>query len=89
MAVKITGYGIFTSTGGNKCIQCGVRMRKGLPYLSPVTGKRTIRELKGKSICVSCIGELSDNVTSAISKLDDSELDLYEKKRFLEHLDKD
>lgn len=85
MAIKITGYGIFKSTGGNKCIQCGVRMRKGLPYMSPVTGKKSIRELKGKSICVSCISELSAKVTVGVSS--DKELDLYEKKRFLQHLE--
>ena len=87
--IKITGYGIFQSTGGNKCIQCGVRMRKGLPYLSPVTGKKTIRELKGKSICVACIDELSQKVTVSVESLDAKELELYQSKRFLHHLDKD
>jgi len=89
MSAKITGYGIFKSTGGNKCIQCGVRMRKGLPYMSPVTGKRIIRELKGKSLCVSCINDMSEKVTVQLSELDEKELDLYNKKRFLHHLDKD
>ena len=85
--IKITGYGIFISTGGNKCVQCQTRMRKGLPYMSPVTGKKNPRELKGKSICVSCISELTTNVEEKLG--DKKGLDLFEKRRFLEHLDKD
>ena len=88
MAIKITGYGIFTSTGGNKCIQCQTRMRKDMPYMSPVTGKRVIRELKGKSLCVSCMLELAGNITTKIRN-DERGVDLYEKRRFIEHLDKD
>jgi hypothetical protein len=87
MSSKTTGYGIFKSTGGNRCIQCGIRMRKGLPYMSPVRGKRIIREIKGKSICVSCIKELAEKVAVNLTAINDKELDLYEKRRFLSHLD--
>jgi len=83
--VKITGYRIFRSTGGNKCVQCKTRMRKGLPYLSPVTGKNVVRELKGKSICISCIQELTDNIDEKMNGEEDS-LKKYEQRRFLEHL---
>jgi hypothetical protein len=89
MATKITGYRIFTSTGGNTCVQCKVRMRKGLPYLSPITGKRVIRELKGKSVCIACVQELADSATTMLSQCDERDVDKYQAKRFLEHLDKE
>jgi hypothetical protein len=83
--MKISGYKIYKSSGGNKCIQCGTRMHKGLPYLSPVTGKKEPREMKGKSICISCIRELTEVVDR---KSDDAtdKIERYEQRRFLEHL---
>ena len=89
MASKITGYGVFRSSGGNKCIHCNTRMRKGLPYLSPVRGKRVIRELKGKSICVSCIKVIVDSVDAKLLECGKNSLEKFEQRRFLEHLDKD
>ena len=89
MATKITGYGVFKSSGGNKCIHCNTRMRKGLPYLSPITGKRVIRELKGKSICVSCIKMVVENVDTKLQDCGIKSLEKFEQRRFLEHLDKD
>ena len=85
MATKVTGYRISTSTGGNTCVQCGTRMRKGLPYLTPVRGKRVVREIAGKSICVSCIQELMVKTDTELEGKDKS-LDLYQKKRFIDHL---
>jgi hypothetical protein len=81
MATKITGYKVSLSTGGNTCVQCGTRMRKGLPYLAPVRGKRVIHELVGKSICVSCIKELMERTDQELEGKEQS-LDYYEKKRF-------
>lgn len=57
--------------------------------MSPITGKRKIRELKGKSICVACITELTTNVERKINECGEKEVSQYEKRRFLEHLDKD
>lgn len=87
MAIKITGYRIYKSSGGNTCIQCGTRMRKGLPYMSPVTGKKNPRELRGKSICVACIGSLTGEVDRRVNECGEKEIDRYQKRRFLEHFD--
>ena len=84
--VKITGYKTFISTGGNKCIQCNTRMAKGLPYIAPVSGKRVVKELTGKSICISCIEELSKRVDSNLDKSNEKQLERYETRRFLENL---
>lgn len=88
MAIKITGYGVYLSSGGNKCVQCGTRMRKGLPYLAPIRGKRVIHEVQGRSICISCIEHLTEDVNKS---LQGKELDIerYERRRFMEHMDKD
>jgi len=86
---KIKGYGVFISSGGNTCVQCGVRMRKGLPYMSPVKGVKTVKELKGKSICITCIEELTDKVAKELKKVGESELDKYNTRRFMEHFDKE
>ena len=86
MATKITGYQVSLSSGGNKCLQCGTRMRKGLPYLTPVRGKRVLHELVGKSICVSCIKVLVEEVEGKLEGKEKS-LDYYEKKRFVDFLD--
>lgn len=86
MAKKITGYKIYKSSGGNTCIQCDTRMSKGLPYMSPVTGKRKIKKLTGKSICITCI---KDIYNIAIDKVSDKKkaVERYQTRRFLEHLD--
>lgn len=88
MATKVTGYRIFTSTGGNVCIQCKVRMRKGLPYIAPITGKRKERQLTGKSLCMTCVNELHDSMTKTTQVLQ-AEIERYERRRFLTHLDKE
>ena len=80
---------MFISTGGNTCVQCKVRMRKGLPYVSPVKGKFKVHQLKGKSLCIACLLELYNNAQGLLKECDDKELDLFQSKRFLEHLDKD
>ena len=89
MAPKITGYRMFKSSGGNSCVQCKTRMRKGLPYLSPIKGKHVIHELKGKSICIACLLELYNNAQGILSGCEDKELDKFQARRFLEHLDKE
>lgn len=86
MAIKITGYRIFKSSGGNKCIQCNTRMRKELTYLSPIKGKRIVHQLTSKSICLPCLEELVDNAKRMTDPLT---IEKYEKRRFLEHLDKE
>ncbi|MCP3686743.1 MAG: hypothetical protein GY861_29240 [bacterium] len=86
MADKLTGYKVFVSSGGNTCLGCGTRMRKGLPYIAPISGKRVIREKTGKSICITCISELTEKM-DVIAEA--SELEIYERRRFLEHMDKE
>lgn len=86
MASKITSYKTFISSGGNTCRVCGTRMRKGLTYVAPVSGKRVVTEKRGNSICVTCINELAGKVNTDI---DAKELEIYERRRFLEHLDKE
>lgn len=85
MSTKITGYGIFKSSGGNTCIQCKIRMRKGLPYMSPVKGKKNPRELKGKSICATCMSEIINNMEAKIKECGTGEIEKYERRRFMEH----
>lgn len=89
MANKLTGYNVFKSSGGNTCVCCGTRMRKELPYLAPISGKRVIREMRGKAICVSCVRDMNNLIDSKLSELDPKELETYERRRFLEHMDKE
>lgn len=89
MASKITNYKVFISSGGNTCVSCGTRMRKGLPYVAPVSGKRVIREKRGKALCVTCVKSLDDMLDSKLSELEPKELETYERRRFLEHMDKE
>lgn len=88
MSVKITGYKIFISTGGNTCIQCKMRMRKGLPYISPITGKKKQRKLIGKSLCMTCVEELQKSIGEMAQSLQ-TDVEKYERRRFLTHLDKE
>jgi hypothetical protein len=84
----ITGYKCFTSNGGNKCLHCGTKMRKGLPFMSPVSGKTAPHQLKsGKAICVFCIQKMMDDFTDMLDKCDPKDLDIYATKRFVAHLD--
>lgn len=86
MAIKITGYEVRVSTGGNTCVQCNTRMRKGLPYLTPIQGKRVVKEVKGRSICISCIDALTEKVTENLTGKEKDVLK-YEQRRFLTHFD--
>lgn len=87
MAVKITGYKVFTSSGGNKCVQCNTRMEKDLPYVAPITGKNRIRELTGKSICIACLENINKSVDKELESCNNEQQDKYEKRRFLTHFE--
>jgi len=86
MAIKVTGYKVFVSTGGNNCIQCDTRMRKGIPYVSPVRNKKNPVETKGKSICMSCLRDIYTKSMNLLGEEGLKELDLYDKRRFLDKL---
>jgi hypothetical protein len=86
MSAPITGYRILKSTGGNKCIECKIVMRKGLPYMTAVSGVHIKKEKKGKAICISCVTTLMNTMNERIEQCDPDEIDKYEKKRFLEHI---
>ena len=88
MAVKVIGYQIYLSSGGNTCVQCRTRMRKGLPYLSPVKGRKKREEIRGKSLCLECIREMMENVEDKLQSVPKAERERYATRRFLEHLDK-
>ena len=86
MAATITGYRIFTSKGGNKCLHCKTKMVKGLPYLSPVSGKEVIHERKGKAICMACLELLYTKFQEKLEDCPDKDIDKFNTKRFVKHL---
>jgi hypothetical protein len=86
MSTKLTGYRILKSSGGNKCLQCGTRMRKGLPFMVPIKGKRVIHSTVGKSLCCVCLEELHNKAQEMIKESGIENLERYNNRRFLEKL---
>lgn len=53
--------------------------------MSPVKGKKNPRELKGKSICATCMSEIINNMEAKIKECGTGEIEKYERRRFMEH----
>jgi hypothetical protein len=88
---KVTGYEIIMGKGPKKCIKCGTKMMKGLPYMSAVTGGDTKWEhdttspMQGKSLCILCL-ELLVKDAKDMMKGKKGKKEQYENKRFADNL---
>jgi len=87
---KVTGYEIVMGKGPKKCIKCGTKMMKGLPYMSATTGEKTeryndIKPMQGKSLCILCLELLVKDAKDMMEGKDEKK-EFYENIRFADKL---